>query len=140
MASRLSMSLVITSTTKVSSIRITQENQQSELFTPEDALTLHQQSLQWLAASLETSTEKTVVVIHHAPSPVAQLPQEPVSPISGAFWSDLEYLMGNHIDAWFFGHTHHSVDNFVKGTRLVSNQRGYPRESCGFDPTFVVEI
>lgn len=121
-------------------IRIAQENQQSELFTPEDALTLHQQALQWLAASLETKTEKTVVVTHHAPSPAAQPPQRPVSPISGAFWSDLECRMGNHIAAWIFGHTHHSVDTYVKGTRLVSNQRGYPRESCGFDPTFVIEV
>ena len=36
---------------------------------------------------------------------------------------------------------HASLDFNLKGTRVISNQMGYPGESgCGFDPDLVIEI
>jgi len=44
---------------------------------------------------------------------------------------------------WCYGHTHHSNDQMVGNVRVVSNQRGYPRERLeknmtGFDPAFSI--
>jgi hypothetical protein len=39
------------------------------------------------------------------------------------------------------GHTHHNVDYRIGGTRVLTNQRGYPDQLCkGFDPNLVVEL
>jgi hypothetical protein len=35
--------------------------------------------------------------------------------------------------------THHSSDQIINGTRVVSNQRGYGERS-GFDAGFVIEL
>jgi hypothetical protein len=45
------------------------------------------------------------------------------------------------VDLWVFGHIHRTVDTSVNGTRLVSNQRGYPHEPvAGFDPGLVIDL
>jgi hypothetical protein len=42
---------------------------------------------------------------------------------------------------WVHGHTHQCVDYTLGSTRVLSNQRGYPREpDTGFRSDFVVEI
>ena len=42
---------------------------------------------------------------------------------------------------WVHGHTHWCVDYEVRGTRVVSNQRGYPHQKVpGFDPAWVIEL
>jgi hypothetical protein len=42
---------------------------------------------------------------------------------------------------WIFGHTHRAADLNVRGTRVISNPRGYPHEPVpGFDPGYVVEL
>ncbi len=108
---------------------ITLNNQR---FMPADALALHQQSKRWLIDELDSSFDgQTVVVTHHAPSLSAQHPKFPISALTGAFLSNMSPLFGKKITAWLFGHTHYSVDTFVNGTHLVSNQAGYPGEDCG---------
>ncbi|MBY4678266.1 metallophosphoesterase [Marinobacterium arenosum] len=117
------------------------------VFSPEDAEQLHQRSLAWLKDRLgEPFAGRTVVISHHGPSPLAQHPGFPMHAITGAFWSDLEYLMGAPIDLWLFGHTHMCLDETINGTRLVSNQQGYrrgldqPWEVREYDPGFVLEL
>ena len=110
-------------------------------FSPQDALALHQQSRQWLEAELATPfTGNTVVITHHGPSLRCQHPRYPLDAFSTAFISDLAELVGQ-ADLWCFGHTHANLDVRVDGCRLVSNQRGYPREGVlGFDPARVVVV
>jgi hypothetical protein len=48
-------------------------------------------------------------------------------------------LMGQ-MKLWVHGHTHHCVDYELGGTRILSNQRGYPRDQTTFDPGLVIEI
>lgn len=113
------------------------------LLQPADALAEHEQSLAWLQDRLADSWEgKTVVISHHGPASVAQNPGYPVTSLTGAFWSNLESLLGPHIDLWIFGHTHTCVDQEVCGTRMVANQFGYRNfeEVPGFDPRRVVEL
>jgi 3',5'-cyclic AMP phosphodiesterase CpdA len=109
----------------------------------QDTLTRHLESRAWLAERLsEPHGGPTVVITHHAPI-VRERPDNPLlAAIGGAFASDLSELMGaDAVDLWIFGHIHRTVDVDVNGTRVISNQRGYPGEPVsGFDPERVIEI
>lgn len=108
------------------------------LFTPQDALALHQRARDWLAAELAVPHDgPTVVITHHGPTPDCSHPRFSPGPLDGAFFSDLSALLSG-CDLWLFGHTHVSLDLPVNGARLVSNQRGYPGEPSGFDAEKVI--
>lgn len=112
--------------------------------TPQDTRDLHLASRAWLADRLaETHDGPTVVITHHAPLVRRPAAGNPVlDAIAGAFASDLTELMaGDSVELWIFGHIHRCVDTDVNGTRVLSNQRGYPHEPVdGFDPRLVVEL
>jgi predicted phosphodiesterase len=111
---------------------------------PHDTLRLHRASRRWLEHQLDAGFRgPTVVVTHHSPLP----PQVPLADpvhraLAGAFVSDLTDLMGaGRVGVWIHGHTHRRVDVAVRGTRVVSNPRGYPHQPVeGFDPHLVLEI
>ncbi|MGH2861660.1 MAG: metallophosphoesterase [Solirubrobacteraceae bacterium] len=108
----------------------------------QDTRDLHLASRAWLARRLAAPHDgPTVVVTHHAPL-VRRRPENPLMAIGGAFASDLSELMGRtQVDLWIFGHIHRAVDTEVDGTRVLSNQRGYPHEPVtDFDPGLVVDI
>ena len=109
----------------------------------QDTLARHLESRAWLAERLsEPHDGPTVVITHHSPI-IRERPDNPLlAAIGGAFASDLSELMGaDAVDLWIFGHIHRTVDVNVKGTRVISNQRGYPEEPvAGFDPELVIEI
>lgn len=46
--------------------------------------------------------------------------------MSPCYASDLEALMGK-AGTWIHGHIHESLDYQVRGTRIVTNPRGYGR-------------
>jgi predicted phosphodiesterase len=109
----------------------------------QDTRDLHVASRAWLATALAAPHDgPTVVITHHAPL-VRQRPENPLlAAVGGAFASDLSELMdGDRAGLWIFGHIHRVVDTEVNGTRVLSNQRGYPHEPvAGFDPGLVVEL
>ena len=106
-----------------------------------DTLERHEQSAAWLRKELADSDEVTVVVTHHAPCLAARNPRFPIDGVSNTFYSDLEDDYFQSPTAWIFGHTHHSMEGFpYVGTRLYSNQRGYPREGVDFDWCKVLEV
>lgn len=110
-------------------------------FRPEDALSLHEESVTWLRRELASRplSLPTVVITHHAPSLQCSHPEFGRDLTSGAFISDLDDLVAK-ADLWLYGHTHSSFDQLIRGTRVVSNPRGYPYErTFGFDPCKVVE-
>ena len=110
---------------------------------PRDTRVLHVASRRWLAARLAVPHDgPTVVVTHHAPL-IRTRPAEPaMRALAGAFASDLTDLMGRERAAvWIFGHTHRAADLDVRGTRVVSNPRGYPDQPvAGFDPGRVIDL
>jgi predicted phosphohydrolase len=110
---------------------------------PEDTRDLHLASRAWLASCLAVPHDgPTVVITHHAPVTGGR-PENPLmAAIGGAFASDLSELMeGERVRLWVFGHIHRRVDSEVNGTRLVSNQRGYPHEPApDWDPALVVAV
>ena len=109
---------------------------------PEKVWRLHRDSLEWLERTLESPFNgETIVVTHHAPSPRSLGEFFRTDPLAPAFASDLEWLLEKYkIDIWVHGHTHRSVDYYLDGTRILSNQCGYPGEPTGFNPDLLVTI
>lgn len=111
-------------------------------FLPLFALDMHHQAINWLEPALirETAASYKVVVTHHAPSLKCVNPQFGLDMVSGSFVSDIEWLIPR-CDLWCYGHTHHCFDEEIHGSRVVSNQRGYPFErTFGFDASKVIEL
>ena len=111
------------------------------LFAPGDAQAIHLASMAFIERELLVSEkEKTVLVTHHGPSHLCVNPKFPFRPLSRCFTSNAERLLGRS-SLWLYGHTHASLDFNLKGTRVISNQMGYPGESgCGFNPDLVIDI
>jgi predicted phosphodiesterase len=114
----------------------------TRLLRPEDTRDIHMESRAWLASMLAAAHDgPTVVVTHHGPSMASCADGYRGDPLNGAFLSNLEEMMdAEQAQVWIHGHTHHCVDYLLNGTRVVSNQRGYPREATGFDFARVVEV
>lgn len=111
--------------------------------TPADTRAAHLVSREWLSERLaEPFDGTTVVVTHHQPLITGQPPNAALRAIAGAFVSDLSPLIGADREAlWIFGHTHRFADLVHDGTRVLSNQRGYPHERvAGFDPGMIVDV
>jgi 3',5'-cyclic AMP phosphodiesterase CpdA len=111
--------------------------------TPDDTRQLHLVSRGWLEERLaDGHPGPTVVVTHHAPL-IRSRPSSPaLRALAGAFASDVTELMsGERVSLWIFGHTHRVADLEMRGTRVVSNPRGYPHQPvAGFDPGRVIEV
>lgn len=109
---------------------------------PADLVREASKSKRWLQDMLNISfSGKTVVITHHAPT----LKSIQGSPHAGglldaAFANDWEDMLGPGVDLWLHGHSHHSVDFVLNGTRVVSNARGYPNEQTGFRPNLILEV
>lgn len=111
--------------------------------TPRDTRTLHLASRRWLAQRLDRPHDgPTVVVTHHAPLIRMRPPIPHLRALAGAFASDVTDLMGaDRVSLWIYGHTHRAADLEVRGTRVVSNPRGYPHQAVPeFDPDRVLDV
>lgn len=114
---------------------------------PDDTLRLHRAAVLWLDRQLAAPfSGKTVVVTHFAPHRRCVAPAYRDSVVSPYFVTDLSWLMAKHkIDVWCHGHTHTNNDFIAEnGCRVVSNQRGYPKEfaagAMGFRTDLVIEV
>ena len=84
----------------------------------------------------ENTGKKLVVVTHH--SPVIRFHQKRAVRNAAHYphkidGIDLTALVEgkNNVEAWLFGHTHHSSSQIIHGTRFCSNQQGYNGENDG---------
>jgi len=110
------------------------------VFTPDDWVELHRVDRAWLEARLaEPFAGKTVVITHHLPHRGSVAPRYANDRANPGFVTDLHHLMGRAV-LWIHGHTHIAFDYEVEGTRIVCNPRGYPHETTGFRPDFIVSI
>lgn len=111
---------------------------------PRDTQKLHRTAVRWLDEELAKPFDgKTVVVTHFAPHRGCVAPEHQDSDVAPYFITDLSRLMERYkIDVWCHGHTHTNTDFVAEGgCRVVSNQRGYPRErEQGFRPDLVIEV
>lgn len=105
----------------------------AEAFTPEMALTDHEQSRRWLEDQLaEPYAGRRVVVTHHGPSAQSVHPRYLGDPLNAGFVSELDDVVGR-ADFWLHGHVHDSFDYKVDNCRVVVNPRGYPRNRNSVD-------
>jgi 3',5'-cyclic AMP phosphodiesterase CpdA len=110
---------------------------------PRDTRMLHLSSRRWLNARLAQPHDgATVIVTHHAPLIRTRPPGAQLRALAGAFASDLSELMGaERVALWIYGHTHRAADLELRGTRILSNPRGYPHEPVdGFDPACMIDL
>jgi Icc-related predicted phosphoesterase len=107
------------------------------LFRPWDAVKIFEKSVGWLYQEMQKhDPAKTIVVTHHAPSPLSIRAIHAGSPLNAAFVSDLdEMIAGSRVALWVHGHTHDNVDYKIARTRILSNQAGYTGKFIeGFNP------
>ena len=108
-----------------------------------DTVELHRASRDWLKQQIAASNAaRTIVVTHHAPSPLSEAPYHRGSPLAPAFASKLDRLVEESgVPLWIYGHTHYNTDFKIGVTRVLTNQRGYPEEGCrGFNPGLIIEV
>ena len=110
---------------------------------PRDTSSLHFKMRRWLEREIEMgNTEDAIIVTHHAPSARSLKPACRIDEVSVAFASDLDNLIEKSgAKLWIHGHTHYSTDYMIGGTRVLSNQRGYPGEvDQTFKSDYCIEI
>jgi Icc-related predicted phosphoesterase len=113
--------------------------------TPALTVSRHCHSVAWLEDALAAGQRSTTVVVtHHAPHVKSVAPRFAQDPLTPAFASDLNRLMGSAA-LWIHGHMHDSADYAIGGTRVICNPRGYPLrnghfENPLFDPGLIVEV
>lgn len=104
----------------------------------------HKQSRGWLVEQFEAggTNATTIVVTHHLPSARSLNPRFAGSTLNPAYASNLDGLIAHyHPPLWIHGHTHSTADyRDDRGTRVVCNPRGYPRQKTGFDAGMIVTV
>jgi Icc-related predicted phosphoesterase len=117
---------------------------ESRTLVPSDLLPLHGLARSFIERELAKPFDgPTIVLTHHAPSLRSVRAELLVDPLTPAYASDLEPLIGRFQPAlWVHGHMHSSFDYRIGRTRVVCNPRGYaPSElNPDFDPALVVDL
>lgn len=95
-------------------------------YRPEQSVTLHRVSRQYITDKLAKPFDgKTCVITHHLPSMRSVSPHYAGDVLSAAFASNLDHLVVQ-ADTWIHGHTHDTFDYELGKCRVVCNPRGYP--------------
>lgn len=106
---------------------------------PADVIKRNRTAFTWLTAELGKPFDgPTMVVTHHAPVPEV-MGHEHDGHLSAAYSNHWPQLLAQ-ADYWVFGHTHTAIDTHLHGCRVISNPKGYPGESTGFSPAFVIDL
>ena len=111
------------------------------VFTTEAALAEHIKARAWLEQQLDKPYPgKTIVITHHGPHPLSIHARHAKDPVTAAFVSNLDELVGK-ADFWFHGHVHDSFDYRVGKCRVVANPRGYAsnKKAAGTSKDLVFE-
>lgn len=85
---------------------------------------------------------KLVVVSHHCPTHSVGR-KKPRDKFKTLYTSNLDYLLdSSKVDTWICGHIHSNFDHKTKnGTRLVSNQKGKPKDNLlDYSKTKVISV
>ena len=97
------------------------------LLKPQDTLQRHKTSCEWLDRCLDTLKGPVVMVTHHAPHHNSIHGRYASSEVTGAYVSNMEWMMERYsnISHWCHGHVHESNNYNVFGCNVLSNPFGY---------------
>ncbi|KAJ3429339.1 ser/thr protein phosphatase superfamily [Anaeramoeba flamelloides] len=124
---------------------------EDEIFTVNFAQNLYEESNKWLRNEIKRIEElenddQIVVLTHHVPSFYqTSHPQFEGMLSKHGFVTDMEDLFlesknNNKVKLWACGHTHFNFDHIIRGTRVISNQRGYLHDKIGYRPDFTIDF
>jgi predicted phosphodiesterase len=121
---------------------VSRQNRYREFKRPlraEEAIAMHWVDRDWLRRTLKEPFDgPTVVVTHHAPSPLSVDPKYDGDRLTPAFASNLPEDFFDIPDLWIHGHTHFSA-RYSRGAHgfceVVSNPRGYRMKDGTFENT-----
>jgi len=111
---------------------------------PTDTSFIHRRTVEFLEAELKVPFDGvTIVLTHHAPSPMS-LPKTDRGQLQAATYASAldDFIEEYQPHFWAHGHGRISVDYHIGRTRIVSNPMGYAPAHFNplFDPAFVIAI
>jgi len=111
---------------------------------PRDTRMYHFRSVRKLTEFLKAGEpERSIVVMHHAPSIRSIADRYKSDPVSAAFASNMDdFILEHQPRLWIHGHTHENFDYEIGKTRVVCNPRGYAsiEENKGFRPDYTLVV
>jgi predicted phosphohydrolase len=124
----------------ISTIVDNEGEKSQRVITVDDTNKWHDQQHTWLAQEIKKAQrngEHVIIITHHPPSRHdIRLLEYKISAFTSYHLADCE----NPVRLWIYGHTHKSNDYKINSIRLISNQRGYPGENCGFRPNMKINL
>lgn len=107
---------------------------------------MHRRDLRYLKKMInycENNHQKLLVVTHHVPTYRVMKGKKSEDRYKSLYATSLDFLLRHdYVHTWVCGHIHRNFD-FVTplGTRLVSNQRGKPKDKItDYDPSMTIEL
>ncbi len=93
----------------------------------------------WVKEELDSlpADYKAIVVTHTSPHPASLDPRYIGSDGNQYFfnpWMEDSFQYRDKIAIWYHGHTHRSMDQEIRGVRVVTNPRGYTDENPNWRP------
>ncbi|CAF0914908.1 unnamed protein product [Adineta ricciae] len=112
--------------------------------TVDDTNAWHAEQHTWLLEEIRKARENqehVIIITHHAPSRRETCTDEDAeSGVADAFVNDHDEDCQDPVRLWVYGHTHLSTNLMINSTKVVSNQRGYVHENCGFRPNMKINL
>jgi Icc-related predicted phosphoesterase len=112
--------------------------------TPKDTYELHTNSCDWMDRALETLRGPIVMITHHAPHSQSLHGRYASSEVSGAYYSNMEWMIERYpnIVNWCHGHVHESNNYDIFGCNVRSNPLGYHPNSTNpqFSGSYEFEV
>jgi predicted phosphodiesterase len=108
--------------------------------TSDDVAEFHLKNVRYIKSQISKSKKigaKAIILTHH--KPYLSKTYDP-STLDCAYESDLTDLFKPPVLAWCYGHTHVKDNTVIKGVKIISNPKGYPRQQTKFKKTFTIVI
>jgi predicted MPP superfamily phosphohydrolase len=115
-------------------------DEKTRKFTPADATNLHINCYKYIASRIREAKKqgiKAIVLTHHKPYLKEEDKKDDRYVCYG---SDCTKLFGDPVYLWAYGHTHVADNSVIKGTKVYSNPKGYPKQKTLYNPSKTINL